>query len=49
MKCRKLVGVTAETSKAGFSLPCGVALLQRACTGSLAWLLCIRVGDCRAV
>ena len=34
----------AVTSKAVFSLPCRAALLQKACTGCLAWLLCISVG-----
>jgi len=41
---QNLIGVNAVTSKAVLSLPCRAALLQRACTGCLAWFLCITTG-----
>ncbi len=39
-----LIGVNAVTNKAVFSLSCRAALVQAACTGSQALLLCKIVG-----
>ncbi len=40
-----LIGVNAVTNKAVFSLSCRAALVQAACTGSQALLLCKIVGS----